>query len=372
MKNKKIVVAGHLCVDITPKFFESQRTDSVSALLKPGKLLNVGNATNSVGGVVANTGLALKKFGSEVILLGKIADDAFGSIIDRTFQEQTAAQHLIHAENESTSYTMVIAPPGIDRIFLHHPGTNDTFCYEDLDFDLIAQAGHFHFGYPPLMRSMYVDGGSELIRIFKKVKELGLTTSLDMAAVEDGSEVAACDWAKLIRDVLPYVDFFVPSIEELGYMMDRPLYNEWNRRANGADITLMLDAREDVKPLADRLIEWGAKCVLIKCGASGMYLRTACSEVMSQIDPQFGDWDNLDIFEKSYVPDLILSGTGAGDTSIAAFLKAAIDGYPASRCLQLATGTGASCITAYDTLSGLLSFEELIRKIDGGWEKNSF
>lgn len=372
MRNKKIVVAGHLCVDITPKFFESQRTDSVSALLKPGKLLNVGSSTNSVGGVVANTGLALKKFGSEVILLGKIGNDAFGHIIEETFEEHNAAQHLIHAGNESTSYTMVIAPPGIDRIFLHHPGTNDTFCYDDLDFDLIAQAGHFHFGYPPLMRKMYLDNGSEVVKIFKKIKELGLTTSLDMAAVEDGSEVAACDWAKLIRDVLPYVDFFVPSIEELGYMMDRPLYDQWNKRADGADITLMLDVSKDVKPLADRLIEWGAKCILIKCGASGMYLRTAGTEIMEQIDPQFANWDNLDIFEKSYVPDCILSGTGAGDTSIAAFLKSAIDGYAPDRCLQLATGTGASCITAYDTLSGLLSFEELIQKIDAGWKKNQF
>ena len=372
MNNKRIVVAGHLCVDITPGFLPNQRASHIGDLLKPGKLLNVGNATTSVGGAVANTGLALKKFGSEVILLGKIADDAFGTIIEKTFEEYDAASNLIHAENESTSYTMVIAPPGIDRIFLHHMGTNATFCSDDLDYDLIAQAGHFHFGYPPLMRSMYVDESSELVKILKKVKELGLTTSLDMAAVEDGSEAAAQDWEKIIKNLLPYVDFFVPSIEELGYMMDKSVYDEWNRRADGADITSILDIDKDVRPLANTLIEWGAKCVLIKCGAPGIYLRTASSEIMKEIDPQFESWDNLDIFEKSYVPDRILSGTGAGDTSIAAFLKAAIDGYPASRCLQLAAATGASCITAYDTLSGLKSFDELIARIDAGWEKNQF
>ncbi len=371
MRNKKIAVAGHLCVDITPGFAQGQ-TRNVSDLLKPGKLLNVENATVSTGGAVANTGLALKKLGSDVILMGKIGNDAFGSIIEKTFRDYDAADHLIHAKKESSSYTIVLAPPGIDRIFLHHMGSNATFCYEDLDFDIIAQAGHFHFGYPPIMRSMYLDGASELVRILKKVKELGLTTSLDMAAVEDGSEAAGQDWTQIIKNLLPYVDFFVPSIEELGYMMDKNIYDQWNKRAQGADITSILNVEKDVKPLADTLVSWGAKCVMIKCGAPGIYLKTASSEVMTSIDPQFTSWGNLEYFEKSYVPDRILSGTGAGDTSIAAFLKAAIDGYPAHRCLQLSAATGASCITAYDTLSGLMPFDELIARIDSGWRKNEF
>lgn len=370
MNHKKIVVAGHLCVDITPGFLPNQRAKNIGDLLKPGKLLNVGNATTSVGGAVANTGLALKKFGNEVILLGKIGDDAFGSIIEKTFEEYGEADHLIRAKDESTSYTMVLAPPGIDRIFLHHMGTNATFCYEDLDFELIAQAEHFHFGYPPLMRSMYIEESAELVKILKKVKSLGLTTSLDMAAVEDGSEAAAQNWKQIIKNLLPYVDFFVPSIEELGYMIDKSIYAHWNERAAGADITSILDIEKDVKPLANTLIAWGAKCVLIKCGSRGLYLSCASPEVMGQISPQFESWGNLQFFEKSYVPDRILSGTGAGDTCIAAFLKAATDGYDAKRCLQLAAATGASCITAYDTLSGLLSFGEMIERIDKGWAKN--
>lgn len=370
MGNKKIVVAGHLCVDITPEFLQKTPVKDVKEVFRPGTLLQVGAATNSVGGVVANTGLALKKFGSDVILIGKIADDPFGHIIESTFEEYDVAEHLIRAENESTSYTMVLAPAGIDRMFLHHMGTNATFSYDDLDFELIATADHFHFGYPPLMRGMYLNDCSEMVKIFKKVKELGLTTSLDMAAVDGKSEAGQQDWTKAVKDLIPYIDFFVPSIEELGYMMDKDIYNEWNERANGVDVTTILDIEKDVKSLADKLIEWGAKCVLIKCGAAGMYLGTASGEVMAQINPQFKDWDNISVFEKSYVPDRILSGTGAGDTSIAAFLKSAIEGYPVERCLQLATGTGASCITAYDTLGGLLSFEELIAKIDAGWAKN--
>ena len=44
-------------------------------------------------------------------------------------------------------------------------------------------------------------------------------------------------------------------------------------------------------------------------------------------------------------------------------------GYSLERCLQLAAGTGASCVEEIDSLSGLKSFEELIEKIDAGWAK---
>lgn len=371
MNNKKIVVAGHLCVDITPGF-PSGQTKNLSDLLKPGKLLNVNNATVSTGGAVANTGLALKKLGGDVILMGKIGDDAFGSIIEQKFIDYEADQYLIRAEGESSSYTIVIAPPGIDRIFLHHMGSNATFCCKDLDFDAISQASHFHFGYPSIMRNMYLDNGRETVRLFRKVKELGLTTSLDMAAIEDGTEAGAQNWKQILQNVLPYVDFFVPSIEELGYMMDHDLYEEWNRRAGGDDITSILSIEQDVKPLADTLIAWGAKCVLIKCGAPGMYFRTSSAKTMASIAPEFESWGDQEFFEKSYVPDCILSGTGAGDTSIAAFLKSAIDGCSAKRCVQLAAATGACCITAYDALGGLKPLDELAARIDAGWAKNEF
>ena len=69
------------------------------------------------------------------------------------------------------------------------------------------------------------------------------------------------------------------------------------------------------------------------------------------------------------MPDRVLSGTGAGDTSIAAFLKAVLDGYDPQMTMHLAAGTGASCVEAYDTLSGLRSFEKLKEKIAAGWKK---
>jgi len=113
---------------------------------------------------------------------------------------------------------------------------------------------------------------------------------------------------------------------------------------------------------------------LIKCGAKGMYYRTADSETLKQVGAKveldISKWADRDGFEKSFKPERIASGTGAGDTSIAAFLKAMLDGDTIEESVQLAAATGACCVAAYDAIGGLKSFDELRSKIVAGWEKN--
>ena len=58
--------------------------------------------------------------------------------------------------------------------------------------------------------------------------------------------------------------------------------------------------------------------------------------------------------------------------NIAAFLTAVLEGYSLEDTMHLAAATGASCVEAYDALSGLKSFEELKCKINNGWKKNEF
>ena len=95
---------------------------------------------------------------------------------------------------------------------------------------------------------------------------------------------------------------------------------------------------------------------------------------MKALSPYFDGrgWGSVSIFEDSFVPDRIRSGTGAGDTSIAAFLYGVSHGMDPRTCLQLAAGEGASCITEYDTLSGLLPIDDLLKKVRDGWEKQHF
>ena len=372
---KKIIVAGHVCVDITPAI-QGKKVSKIQELLIPGKLIEVGNATVSTGGAVANTGLAMKILGANVSLMGKIGNDAFGEIVKNVLKKYDVEEELPVSDTEATSYTVVVAVPGIDRIFLHNPGANNAFYTEDISEEELKDAALFHFGYPPIMRSMYVNDGEELVKMMKKVKEAGVATSMDLAAVDEASEAGKVDWHHVLERVMPYIDIFVPSVEELCYMLDKERFREWQERAAGKDVTEVLDIEKDVKPLAQECMKMGAKILLLKCGVPGMYFcstsREALTQISDRLDLDTDAWAEKEYFEKSYVPEKVLSGTGAGDTSIAAFLTAMADGYTPEDALHLAAGTGASCVAAYDALSGLKSFEELKKKIEAGWDKVDF
>lgn len=369
---KKVIAAGHICLDITP-VFTGKKVNNLLDVLAPGKLIQTEMADVHTGGAVANTGLAMKILGADTLLMGKIGKDAFGELVLNILKKYDAADEMIVSETESTSYSVVLAIPGIDRIFLHNPGANNTFTVSDIPEEALDQAALFHFGYPPLMESMYQEQGIHLKEMMKHAKEKETATSLDLAAVDADSRAGQADWDAILKNVLPYVDFFVPSVEELCYMLDRERFGQWERRAAGRDITEILDIDQDIRPLADRCMEYGAKVLLIKCGAMGMYYRTAKKEVLRKIGKKAGldseSWAEKEGFETAFVPDAVLSGTGAGDTSIAAFLTAMLEGYSLEEAVQLAAAAGASCVASYDALGGLKSFQELKEKIAAGWKK---
>ncbi len=372
MGKKKVIAAGHICLDITP-VFPGTGAEHLEDVLSPGKLVEVKEADVHTGGSVANTGLAMKILGADVTLVGKIGNDAFGDMILNILRQYDAAEGMLRSDSFSTSYSVVIAVPGIDRLFLHNPGANHTFRAADIPQEKLEEAALFHFGYPPIMRSMYERDGAELIAMMRRAKAAGAATSLDMAAVDAASEAGKADWEKILSQALPFVDFFVPSVEELCFMLERNRFAEWQSRAKGRDITEILNVETDIRPLADQCMELGVKVLLIKCGAPGIYYRTADRETLGQIGgdlmPEPEKWADLEGFERSYVPERIASGTGAGDTSIAAFLTAVLDGCGPKECLRLATATGACCVAAYDALSGLKNFNELREKIRQGWKK---
>lgn len=371
---KKVVVAGHICLDITPVFPDVSYRN-IHQLFVPGKLINVEDADVHVGGAVANTGLAMDFFGNEVQLMGKVGQDDFGENIVRIAKSHGITHGLVMSLTSHTSYSIVLAVPGNDRIFLHYPGANDTFDFSDLDMPAIQQAALFHLGYPPLMSQLYRNDGHELTKIFHAVYSAGVVTSLDMAAIDPGSPAGYADWEMILHNTLPFVDIFVPSVEELLYMLDRPKYNHLVHNAHGEELTTIIDVERDVKPLAEKVLQMGAKVAMIKCGQPGVYYKTAGNEGIAVLGEKLGfpltGWSAQEGFEASYVPERVVSATGAGDVTIAAFLTALLAERSLKTCLNYATGAGACCVEAYDALSGLKSLNEIQTKIDAGWKKTS-
>ena len=360
----KVISAGHICLDITPVFPSGHRYDRIGDLLVPGKLIRTDAASVHTGGSVANTGLALKLLGNDVTLLGKVGCDAFGGMV-QSILAGYGAGGLIADEQSSTSYSVVLAVPGMDRIFLHNPGANDTFSSSDIPEETLADAVLFHFGYPTLMKRMYEAGGAELKNLFMRVKSKGIATSLDLAAVDPQSDAGKADWLTILGGVLPYVDFFVPSFEELCYMLDRSCYDAL--AAKGGDMTEQEGILQTADILAQKCLDMGCGAVLIKCGLSGMVYRTGCRERIAQVGARLelhaDEWTDRSGAQPCYRAEVVRSATGAGDVSIAAYLTALMNGETPEVCAKIAAAEGAASVSSYDALGGVLPLDELKKRI---------
>lgn len=371
-RNRPVAVAaGHICLDITPAFARDM-LKPLHELIRPGHLTRVGQADVHTGGSVANTGLALLRLGVPTRLIARVGADAFGELVQGLLAAEGADTRLAVDEAGSTSYSVVLAPPGIDRMFLHNAGANEMFGEADVPDEALTGAKLFHFGYPPMMLRLLCGGGAELLRLFQRVKSFGLATSLDMAAFDTASEAGRTDWPALLAALLPWVDFFLPSAEELCLMLDPARHREWLARAGGGDVTAVLDIGRDVAPLAEALLRLGARVAVVKCGARGLYFATAGKSAVQAIPLplNLGEWADARGFVPSFKPAAVVSATCAGDTCIAAFLASALEGLGPLRCAERAAATGACCVEAYDALSGLIPLREIDRRIASGWVRN--
>ncbi|MFP4356589.1 MAG: carbohydrate kinase family protein [Phycisphaerae bacterium] len=360
------VVAGHICLDVTPEF--KTGAASVGEIFRPGKLIEMGPATVSTGGPVSNTGFPLRRLGNAVQLMGKCGTDMFGrALIDAIRAEAPGAEAGMQAvDGEQTSYTVVVNPPGIDRIFLHCPGANDTFCAADIDLDSVARARLMHFGYPPLMAATYANGGAELVKIFESAKATGVTTSLDMAYPDPAGAAASADWNSILSRTLPHVDVFTPSIEELLLMLDRAEFDRRIATAGQGEMLAVLDA-DLIASLGQRCIKLGAAVVMIKCGYLGIYVQTASPERLASAGrarpADCAAWAGRKLFQPSYLVESIVSATGAGDCAIAAFLTGLLRGESLDNALRAAVAVGAQNLSAADSVTGVRSWQETLEQI---------
>jgi sugar/nucleoside kinase (ribokinase family) len=368
----EVVVAGHICLDLIPQF-EAGATD-LGTLLIPGKLTKVGPLVTATGGPVSNTGLALHRLGVRTRLMGKVGDDVVGRATLDLLQSQGKglAAEMIVAQGQSSSYSVVISPPGVDRVFLHCPGPNDTFSADDVDYEGLADTRLFHFGYPPLMRRMFADGGGELSSLLGRVKDLGITTALDMARPDPASEAGRADWRRILTQALPHVDLFLPSFEETLYMLDRKQFDKLERESDSGDLNLLAD---DVllRRLSEELLQMGTAVIVLKLGTQGLYVRTTSLESRlaemgrcSPGDPQA--WLDRELLAPCFQVDAV-GTTGSGDCTIAGFLTAVLKGMSAEEAMVLAAAVGACNVEQADATSGVPEWASVRQRVASGWPR---
>ena len=128
---KAIIVAGHICVDIVPRL-------PASAVIEPGKLIEIGPLSITLGGCVANTGGDLSHMGAPVKLCAAIGRDDLGDFVTRAFIEQELDDTGLQIINQKgTSYSLVFQPENADRTFWHYNGANALFDENLVDFSKV-------------------------------------------------------------------------------------------------------------------------------------------------------------------------------------------------------------------------------------------
>lgn len=359
-----VVACGHLCLDIIPAFPQAgDRSD----WFRPGALYVVGAPVISTGGAVSNVGLSLNRLGVPVRLSAKIGRDPLGRLIlERIDAEgRGLSAGILSLEGEISSYTAVINPPGVDRIFYHCPGANDTFAAEDVTGASLQDAAVFHFGYPPLMRRIYGDGGEALRDILRRARAAGALTSLDMSLPDPRSESGRVDWKSFLSRVLPFVDLFVPSIEESLFMLDRGEFDRFLSRGGG-DAVVRGASLDDVSRVAGKALELGARAVLMKMGHRGAYLRTAARGI-----PGLSGWEGRELHAPVFCVERVAGTTGAGDATIAGFLASVYKGLAPEEALSMAVAVGGCCVEAPDATSGIRGWDATVERVRAGWKRSA-
>jgi sugar/nucleoside kinase (ribokinase family) len=363
------VVAGHICLDIIPAL-RMLPPGGFKEIFLPGHLLEVGAAALCTGGPVSNTGLALQHLGIPTQLICKVGADAFGRIVRELIDSygSSMAAGIVVDPQAATSYSMILSPPDMDRIVLHNPAANHTFCADNIDYQLVERAALFHFGYPPVMRKMYAQAGQGLVDLFRRVKQTGVTASLDMCYPDPASEGGQADWGSILKATLPWVDIFLPSIEELLLMLHRADFERLSARGSLLDqITPAL-----LHNLSGELLEMGVPMVIIKLGTRGLYLRTAGQKAVARLgraapaDP--ASWAEKELWAPCFRVQMT-GTTGAGDTSIAGLLAALLRGMGPELAVTVAVAVGACNVEAPDALSGVHSWDATLDRISAGWER---
>ncbi len=356
-----VIVTGHLCLDLIPDMAQVP----LAALNIPGSLAECGPLGQSAGGAVSNVGLSLHRLGVDVRLMAAVGDDLIGhAIIDfLSARSPDLTRSIALRPGENSSYSIVLSPQRSDRIFLHFPGNNTTFGLADIDFDTIAQARIFHLGYPPILPRILASDGEEMAEIFRRAKATGVVTSLDMTLPDPLSASGRADWRAILRRALPYVDVFVPSIEETLLMLRRADFDSWRGK-----VLAHIDA-DYLSDLAAELLAMGVAVAGFKLGESGLYLQTGSVErfaALRRVPIRAEGWANRRLWHPAF--QVAVAGTtGAGDSAYAGLIAALLRGLPPDEAIRHACAVGACNVEVADSTGGVRSWDETRARLDAGW-----
>ena len=304
MRKNGIAVAGSILVD---------EINTVSAYPKAGELTKILSCSKSVGGLVPNVGIDLKKIMSEltVFAVGKIGRDENGEFVKGVLRSSGVHTDMIVETDEKTSFTQVISVLGGQRTFFTYPGASADFGETDIDFSKL-DVDLFHLGYFLLLDK--IDNGDG-IRILKAAKENGIDTSIDL--VTENS-----DRYQTVLPCLPYTDYLIINELEAGRL------------------TGIVPEIKKIPEMAKKLLTLGVNKKVI--------LHFSDGAVCVNRD------GNMTALGSYRLPEDYIKGTtGAGDAFCAGALVGIEKGLPDEEILILATDCATMALGTADATSGM-------------------
>ena len=275
-----------------------------------GQLRFIDEIRLTVAGTAGGTVVDCAKLGLKARAVGAVGDDEKADFVLHTlstFGVDVAAMRRL--AGVPTSATILNVRPNGDRPALHRRGASDAFTLTEADYAEALDAKFVHVGGMPLLAKF---DGAPTTALLKAAKAAGRVTTFDLLS-------ATPETTKVLRPSLPYVDYFVPSIEDAAAMsgLSRP---------------------EDA---ARFFLDLGAGNCLLTMGGDGCLVATA--DKMFRL-PAF----DIDVKDT----------TGCGDAFTAGLIAGLSHGWDIEKSARFASACGALVATGLGSDAGIVSFED--------------
>jgi sugar/nucleoside kinase (ribokinase family) len=279
----------------------------------------------TVAGTAGGTSIDLAKLGAEVFAMGAIGEDEIGNFLLTTMQRYGInIGGLKRKTGVQTSSSMLPIRPNGDRPSLHVLGANGELVWEDIDLEIIASVDYFHMGGTSLLPKF---DGEPTRKVLEFAKQNSVTTTFDLVAMERP------DLLDLIEPCLPFVDYFMPGLEE----------------------AVMMCGLTDRQEVIRFFLERGAGHTVFKMGDQGSsiaYLKDG--EVIEKRIPGYK------------VP--VVDSTGCGDAYCAGFIVGLSMGWGLEKAAQLGTAAGGLVIQGLGSDAGIVDLDKTIEFMNNAEE----
>ncbi len=170
-----------------------------------GGTVFIDELTLAVSGAGGTAAIAAAKMGLKTLAVSGVGDDLMGDWVMQRLQHFNVDTSCVQRKSGwKTSSSIVTTRADGSRPALHMKGATGNFYVEDSMIPQVIDATVFHVGGVGLMDAM--DKGRTAV-VMRAAKAAGAMTTVDVFAGSPKDLPA-------VAEVLPYTDYFMPSIEE--------------------------------------------------------------------------------------------------------------------------------------------------------------